>query len=484
MKRGFILLILFVLLFTSVFGMQAYGEMPEETKQQKSNLDEISVTSLSYDGLEYGYHNFSATVKNNTDSILSSIDLAFILLDSENNIVSTTYPQENTRVRPGQSIRVSAQESEDTKATSFNVDFCSYIDEKGEFLTHYFQQTPQNMPLSVSTEQSQMRKDSTRINEESDEPISVVSLSYDGLEYDYHHFSVNVRNNTDSTINTISVTFVLLDDNSTIVSATYPQEPVRIKPGQSICVSALESKDTSATCFNVDSCSYYDENNNIQEHYFLTIPENMPLAEDREQAETHNSNVSDSNRKESSDKPQEEKSIDSEILRSEVKKTKLTDNEKIDALVFLITLEDQFGDNLSDDDFDKLLKIVADRFGVTPDDIFNLTGDVDCLKKAYSRLQNPKGTEIKQYDATLEYGDGMVLVFASEEAMERYMTALNKGHQGTLYELFLNGEVSYTAKGTKCNIINSRLTRAQVKLLEGSHSGSTVWVIIEAIHER
>ena len=36
----------------------------------------------------------------------------------------------------------------------------------------------------------------------------------------------------------------------------------------------------------------------------------------------------------------------------------------------------------------------------------------------------------------------------------------------------------------KCNIVKKKSTKAQVKLLDGSFAGSTVWVIIESLHEK
>lgn len=88
------------------------------------------------------------------------------------------------------------------------------------------------------------------------------------------------------------------------------------------------------------------------------------------------------------------------------------------------------------------------------------------------------------YDAKLEYeGTEGVLICVSEDAMDRFMTAVNNQNDGSLYELLLNGEVAYTKQGTKCNIVNRKFTRCQVKLLEGAYAGSTVWVVIEALQE-
>ena len=89
------------------------------------------------------------------------------------------------------------------------------------------------------------------------------------------------------------------------------------------------------------------------------------------------------------------------------------------------------------------------------------------------------------YDAQLRYDktSSGVLVFLSEDVMKRYMTAIDKNYQGTIDELFADGQVAYTHQGTKCNIIEKKLTKAKVKLLDGQYAGNTVWVIIEALRE-
>lgn len=89
------------------------------------------------------------------------------------------------------------------------------------------------------------------------------------------------------------------------------------------------------------------------------------------------------------------------------------------------------------------------------------------------------------YDAELKYSDSSsVVIFISEDAMERFMTALSNNNQGTIDELISEGQVAYTERGTKCNIVKKKFTKAQVKLLDGAYAGTTVWVVIEAVQEK
>lgn len=89
------------------------------------------------------------------------------------------------------------------------------------------------------------------------------------------------------------------------------------------------------------------------------------------------------------------------------------------------------------------------------------------------------------YDATLKYeGTKGVLVCISEDAMDRFMTALARENEGTIEELFLTGQCGYTEQGTKCNIVERKFSKAKVKLLDGSYAGNTVWVVIESVQEK
>lgn len=102
-----------------------------------------------------------------------------------------------------------------------------------------------------------------------------------------------------------------------------------------------------------------------------------------------------------------------------------------------------------------------------------------------SQSSSPLSSYTGSYNAKLEYeGTEGVLICVSEDAMDRFMTAVNNQNEGSLYELLLNGEVAYTEQGTKCNIVDRKFTRCQVKLLEGAYAGSTVWVVIEALQEK
>lgn len=96
----------------------------------------------------------------------------------------------------------------------------------------------------------------------------------------------------------------------------------------------------------------------------------------------------------------------------------------------------------------------------------------------------PSSSYSGSYDAKLSYGGDSVLICATEDAMDRYMTALSKSDRDTINEMIMDGEIAFAENNTKCNIVQKKLTRAKVTLLDGVYEGNTVWVIIEALQEK
>ncbi len=88
------------------------------------------------------------------------------------------------------------------------------------------------------------------------------------------------------------------------------------------------------------------------------------------------------------------------------------------------------------------------------------------------------------YDATLEYGSENVLICFSVDTMSRFFKAINNKNQGTVDEMLINGEIGFTTKGTKCNIIETGISRYKVLILDGPYKGNEVWVISESVNKK
>ena len=87
-------------------------------------------------------------------------------------------------------------------------------------------------------------------------------------------------------------------------------------------------------------------------------------------------------------------------------------------------------------------------------------------------------------DATLEYQGGKALIAVSEEAMDRFFKALTKGNEGIIEELYSSFQVAQVNSGMPVNIIEKKLTRTKVKILDGMYKGNEVWVLMESVKEK
>lgn len=64
------------------------------------------------------------------------------------------------------------------------------------------------------------------------------------------------------------------------------------------------------------------------------------------------------------------------------------------------------------------------------------------------------------------------------------MKAVANDYEGTIEEMLNSGEAMVITNGTKCSILKTTISKCQVKLLEGSHAGETVWTVIEALKRK
>lgn len=118
-----------------------------EAEMENDKFPLFEIKSLNYIGNSYGYHDFSASIVNNSDITFESIFVSFVLLDSENNIVGTSFGSEHIRVNPGQSITIKGYCEDYLSANYFSVDNCSIYIDNIEELTYHFPEIPDPMPL-------------------------------------------------------------------------------------------------------------------------------------------------------------------------------------------------------------------------------------------------------------------------------------------------------------------------------------------------
>lgn len=130
---------------TYMNGQQAENPSGSENSDiqiNENNNSDIQIIDSYYDGIDYNYHKFSFTAKNNTNEEINTLTLAINLLDKNGNIVSTTYPQNSTRLKPGQSIIMDASAKTNSDVCSAVVERYSYY-YNDEFITEYVEESPE-----------------------------------------------------------------------------------------------------------------------------------------------------------------------------------------------------------------------------------------------------------------------------------------------------------------------------------------------------
>ena len=138
-----------------------------------------------------------------------------------------------------------------------------------------------------SEEQSENKKVSSKeISSSIDEAVcndlDVVGFKvYDSAE-GFREYDVILKNNSNQTINTVSVNVQYLDDKGDIVETSYPQVPVRVQHGQSIVIDGVLEEKDNIVAMTANYCSFYKENGEYVESSFKSIPKPISLKESGE----------------------------------------------------------------------------------------------------------------------------------------------------------------------------------------------------------
>lgn len=89
--------------------------------------------------------------------------------------------------------------------------------------------------------------------------IELIEQKVEKHEYGFWTTSFKVKNNTDSPINTLTLTVQELDNNGDIVNTTSPQEgTVIVKPGQSITMEGIHADDKGIKTVKVVGFDYVE----------------------------------------------------------------------------------------------------------------------------------------------------------------------------------------------------------------------------------
>ena len=176
-----------------------------------------------------------------------------------------------------------------------------------------------------------------------------------------------------------------------------------------------------------------------------------------------------------------------EVLAFQDKYDSLTTQDKAGIISYIYGRYDYYdqkdGKNTGDKYSDTIWDETMEKYGITKLQVDNIWNDTDATNYYNSNSSSDDSiSSVSVYDATLEYGSTDVMIAIDEDAMDKFFDAITNEDEGSLDSLIANGQIAYTAKGTKCNIIKNEITKYQVELLDGDYAGNTVWVILESVH--
>lgn len=269
-------------------------KQPEKVPSEEvvSSTEEIIGSELYvigfkvYDSIE-GFREYDVILKNNSNQTTNTVSVNVQYLADKGDIVETSYPQVPVRVQHGQSIAIEGVLEEKDNIVAMTVDYCSFYTESGEYVESSFENIPEPISLKESGESyfidseeftNSPIKNSVKLGEDKDALI-VKEIQFIGDDgFGFISYGINVQNNTEDPINTISLNVIYMDANGNISGTTYPQEGSNVSPGQSIMIEGIEESGKYAYA-TVDGYSYYTSEGEFVSGYFSEIPQAIVLGD-------------------------------------------------------------------------------------------------------------------------------------------------------------------------------------------------------------
>ena len=424
----------------------------------------ISVEKGTYKGMSYGtsYKEFSFTVKNNFSETINNLTLNINFLDDDGNIIGSTHPQESSRVRSNQGITISALIDSADGAASCVVDgYSFYYGDK--YVTGYVDDAPildlsgtpdaQNTPTPEETPSAEPNVSNTETPKTTP---TAETYSTENMSDEEKHF------------------LSLFKD----CYKTYEKDGLGTKLYYAELEDIYQKNPDNEMMKNLyyfcSACDYY---------YLADV---MDDASDKEagnkEAAKIDPNYDGAYSKEviqfAKDLLGDDYSTLAESATNEQNNyNNLTMQDKID---ILNTIKN------SSKDTDELWTEIAEKYGISEEQVSQINIDTDVIAAAGNQKKETAKEESAsiQYDATLSYGTGDVIVASSVDNLDSYLSYLSKDDKDSIWAQLLNGDVAYVESGTKVNIIQNKIATTKVRILEGTYKGSEVWTICEAVHKK
>lgn len=122
---------------------------------------------------------------------------------------------------------------------------------------------------------------------------------------------------------------------------------------------------------------------------------------------------------------------------------------------------------------------IKDEYGISYSNVQTIFSDTDIINQASK--ENLKTIE---YDATLEYNNGTSIIAVDEKALDDYLVAISNKNEKKINYMIDNLQIGKVPIDTHVNIIEKKLSKAKVKILDGIYKDNEAWVLIESLKEK
>lgn len=163
-------------------------------------------------------------------------------------------------------------------------------------------------------------------------------------------------------------------------------------------------------------------------------------------------------------------------------KSNLDHEKKLEIYDYIETEEEKYGDNITDEQTDKIWKKAEEIYKISENDIYEIMSDTDLIKEYYSSSEKEETDDyVGQYDAVLSNSGYGVVVTVTKDAMNEYINALSKNDKSTIQSLYSLGYIARISEGTKVDVIETGISMSKVRILEGIYKGYIFYSINECI---
>lgn len=184
-------------------------------------------------------------------------------------------------------------------------------------------------------------------------------------------------------------------------------------------------------------------------------------------------------------------SVRAASIANDEKMSGLTLEDKKEIHKYIESRYDYYNKKDGKDTGDKYSQIIwqeaSEKFGLSEYSITSIWNNIDVIAEIGQDNAQVQAQEIQKEsikgDAILDYDGEKSLIAVSEDVMDKFFKALTNGNEGTIQELYSNFKIAQVPVGTPVNIIEKKLTRAKVKILDGVYKDNEVWVLIESLQE-